>query len=52
MAKKLSRNFYISIREICNTLKISRGTYYRFFADSRVAFCWCALSVTIDLGSQ
>jgi len=30
MAKKLSKNFSISIGEICNTLKISRATYYRF----------------------
>ncbi len=30
MAKKLSKNYNISIGEICNTLKISRATYYRF----------------------
>jgi len=30
MAKKLSKNYNISIGEICNTLKFSRATYYRF----------------------
>ncbi|ARM30950.1 recombinase family protein [Prosthecochloris sp. HL-130-GSB] len=30
MAKKLSKNYNIGIGEICNTLKISRATYYRF----------------------
>ena len=30
MAKKLPKNFNISIGEICNTLKISRATYYRY----------------------
>lgn len=30
MAKKLSKNYNISIGEICKTLGISRGTYYRF----------------------
>jgi len=30
MAKKLSKNFNISIGEICNTLKISLATNYRF----------------------
>ncbi len=30
MAKKMSKNMNISIGEICDTLKISRATYYRF----------------------
>jgi len=30
MAKKMSSNKSISIGEICNTLKISRATYYRY----------------------
>jgi len=30
MAKKLSKNFSISIGEICKTLGISRATYNRF----------------------
>ena len=30
MAKKMSKNFNISIGEICATLKISRASYYRY----------------------
>ncbi len=30
MAKKMSKNHSISVREICKTLGISRGTYYRY----------------------
>ena len=30
MAKKMSQNHSISVGEICKTLGISRGTYYRY----------------------
>ncbi|WP_416145931.1 recombinase family protein [Prosthecochloris sp. SCSIO W1101] len=30
MAKKMSQNHTISVGEICKTLGISRGTYYRY----------------------
>lgn len=32
MAKKISENKSISIKEICSTLKISRATYYRYLS--------------------
>jgi hypothetical protein len=30
MAKKMSKNMNISIGEICDTLKISRASFYRY----------------------
>jgi len=35
MAKKMSKNLTISVGEICKTLGISRGTYYRYLEVSK-----------------